>query len=91
MTQYLFYYLAVVNFVTFIIFVSDKQQAIYNQQRVPEKFLWLMALIGGSLGGIMAMEIVRHKRRKIDFSLVMYTILLLQAMAIYCWAHYFKK
>ncbi|HRY63405.1 MAG TPA: DUF1294 domain-containing protein [Patescibacteria group bacterium] len=83
MPQYLFYYLLAINIITFVVFVWDKQRAIYNQRRVPEKVLWLMALVGGSVGAIAGMEIAKHKRKKISFVLVLYLILLLQAMGIY--------
>ncbi|NMC51258.1 DUF1294 domain-containing protein [Candidatus Kuenenbacteria bacterium] len=83
MTQYLFYYLITINVLTFIIFVFDKQRSIYGGWRIPEKVLWLLSLLGGSLGGIMAMEIARHKRRKANFYLIMYLIILAQAVAIY--------
>ncbi|HOZ36505.1 MAG TPA: DUF1294 domain-containing protein [bacterium] len=79
----LFYYLLTINIVTFIVFIVDKQRAIYNQRRVPERILWLMALIGGSLGAIAGMEIAKHKRKKISFVLVLYLILFLQAAVIY--------
>lgn len=79
----LFYYLLAINIITFVVFVWDKRRAIYNERRVPEKILWLLAVIGGSPGGLIAMEVVRHKNRKMGFVLVMLVILLTQMIAVY--------
>lgn len=60
-------YLAVINVVTFIAFAWDKHVALNGndyRRRVPEARLLGLGLIGGSLGGLLAMNIVRHKIRK---------------------------
>ena len=79
----LFYYLLLINLTTFLIFVLDKQKAMYHTRRVPEKILWLLSLAGGSIGAIIAMELAKHKRKKISFVLMMALILLLQIILIY--------
>ena len=60
-------YIAVINIVTFIAFAWDKHVALKGndyRRRVPEARLLGLSLIGGSLGGLLAMNIVRHKTQK---------------------------
>lgn len=60
-------YLAVVNIVTFIAFVWDKHVAKNGNnpsRRLPEARLLVLCLIGGSVGGLVAMYVVRHKTAK---------------------------
>ena len=61
------FYLVVVNIVTFAAFAWDKHVAANGNdygRRAPEARLLGLCLIGGSVGGIAAMYIVRHKTRK---------------------------
>lgn len=88
-----FYYLIVINVITFIMFAYDKMQAKGGGWRVAENLLWLLALLGGALGGFSAMELMRHKRQKPGFVLVMLLILLAQiAAAVYLirWTDFFS-
>lgn len=60
-------YLAIVNVVTFAAFEWDKHVANTgndHQRRAPEARLLGLGLVGGSIGGLLAMYIVRHKTRK---------------------------
>jgi uncharacterized membrane protein YsdA (DUF1294 family) len=68
-----------------LIFAVDKQWSISKQRRVPEKILWLLSLLGGSVGGIVAMETCHHKRQKIGFVVVMYLILMVQLIVGLYW------
>lgn len=45
----------------------DKRQAKKHASRVPEKNLWLLAVIGGGLGAYIGMQVFRHKTRKTSF------------------------
>ena len=61
----LFAYLSGVSFITFIMFALDKSQAKRENQRIPEKTLWIFALIGGWPGALIAQQslnINHHKR-----------------------------
>ena len=60
-------YLVVANVVTFAAFAWDKHVAASGNDyggRIPEARLLGLSLVGGSLGGLLAMGIVRHKTRK---------------------------
>lgn len=64
-------YLAVLNIVTFIAFVWDKHVAKNGNdpsRRLSEARLLALCLIGGSVGGLVAMRAVRHKTAKWYFA-----------------------
>ncbi|WLV24591.1 DUF1294 domain-containing protein [Aciduricibacillus chroicocephali] len=47
----------------------DKQRAINHKYRIPEKNLWIVALIGGAVGTTLGMNRFRHKTKHISFKL----------------------
>ena len=60
-------YLVIVNIFTFVVFVRDKRAAQRGNnfgKRTPAAFLLGLCLIGGSVGGMIAMRAVRHKTMK---------------------------
>jgi len=59
----------------------DKLKAVHGAWRIPEKTLLLLAIIGGSLGGILGMYAFRHKTRHAKFSVGFPAILILQIAA----------
>lgn len=60
-------YLIIINIISFFIFALDKFLAIKHKNRVSEKNLLLISLIGGSIGSLVSMIIFRHKIRKPKF------------------------
>lgn len=54
-------YLLAVNIAAFAVFGVDKRRAKKRQWRVPEKTLFLLALLGGSLGAVCGMCAFHHK------------------------------
>ena len=71
-------YLVLINLVAFIVFGVDKQKARSHKWRIPEKTLFLLAIIGGSIGAIAGMYTFRHKTRHWYFVIGMPLILILQ-------------
>lgn len=69
----IFGYYLIINLILYIVMVADKKRAQSNGWRVPEKNLYLLAVLGGGFGGLIAMVFKRHKNRHLDFILV-YTI-----------------
>ena len=55
--------------IDFALMGVDKWKARRNAWRVPESTLWLFALLGGALGGTLAMQVFRHKTRHWYFRL----------------------
>ena len=74
--------------VTFLIYAWDKRQAVRGGWRVPEARLHLLSLVGGFAGAALAMALVRHKRQKLAFHLVVTLALALHAGA---WAWWFLR
>lgn len=64
MDQVILAYLVGINVLTFLTFVWDKSKAKRGQWRVKESVLLGLCFAGGSLGGFIAMQTVRHKTRK---------------------------
>ena len=56
----------------------DKRKAIKRTFRIPEATLFIVALIGGSSGSIMGMQVFRHKTRHWYFVFGMPAILVIQ-------------
>ena len=76
--QILILYLVGVNLLAFFYFGWDKFQSTLGKQRISEKMLWFLALIGGSIGSLVAMRYFRHKTRKISFQAILALILAIQ-------------
>ena len=85
---YLLWYLAAVNLVTFTVYGVDKAKAKRGAWRVPEKTLFLMPLLGGSVGALLGMRVFRHKTKHWYFVWGIPLILLAQ-IALAVWV-YFK-
>jgi uncharacterized membrane protein YsdA (DUF1294 family) len=75
----LYAYLIGVNLTTFLMYGSDKQQAV---SRIPEVVLHLLALAGGSPAAFFAQITFRHKTRKRVFRTIFIAIVLLQIIAV---------
>ena len=56
----------------------DKRKAIKRTFRIPEATLFIVALIGGSIGSILGMQVFRHKTRHWYFVFGMPAILAIQ-------------
>lgn len=61
-----------------------------NRRRISEKTLWLLALLGGSLGTLLGMHWFRHKTKKISFQAILAMILALQVWVVYWIIHTWK-
>ena len=85
---YLLWYLAAVNLVTFAVYGVDKAKARRGAWRVPEKTLFLLPLLGGSVGALLGMLVFRHKTKHWYFVWGIPLILLAQ-IALAVWV-YFK-
>ena len=86
MIRYLLWYLAAVNLVTFTVYGVDKAKARRGAWRVPEKTLFLLPLLGGSLGALLGMLMFRHKTKHWYFVWGIPLILLAQ-MALAVWVY----
>ena len=67
--QALYLYLAIINAVAFILMLVDKYKAKKNLWRIRESVLMTVAAIGGSIGSLAGMYLVRHKTQHLKFTL----------------------
>ena len=80
--KYILIYLGVINLIGFFAMFLDKQKAKRGKWRIPEKTLFLMAIIGGSLGTTLGMHVFRHKTKHWYFKFGMPMILIVQIILI---------
>ena len=73
-----YYYLIAVNILAFALMGIDKYKAQHHLWRIPEKTLFLSAIIGGSAGAIFGMNLFRHKTKHWYFVFGMPLILFIQ-------------
>lgn len=76
---YLGIYLLIVNAAAYLLMRIDKKKARRRQRRIPERALFGVAVIGGSIGAMIAMYTLRHKTRHKRFRYGLPAILFLQA------------
>lgn len=80
--KYCIIYLLVINLIAFLAMYIDKRRAKYGKWRIPEQTLFILALIGGSIGAIAGMYTFRHKTKKLRFSIGFPIILVLQILLV---------
>ena len=80
------------NLLAFVLMASDKKKAKSGAWRVPEKVLFLSAILGGSIGAIVGMQVFRHKTKHWYFKYGMPAILILQMIiAIGVWYYIYNR
>ncbi len=77
-------WLIAINLVTFAVYGADKRRARRGAWRVPEKTLFLLPLLGGSVGALLGMRVFRHKTKHWYFVWDVPAILLAQ-LALAVW------
>ena len=76
-------YLIIINLVTFAVFGIDKFNAIHHRSGIRVSTLFRLSLIGGSIGGLAAMYLFRHKTQKLNFTLGIPLILFGQIIILF--------
>lgn len=74
-------YLLIMNVIGFVLMGADKKKSKSGAWRIPEKTLFLPAILGGSIGAIAGMQVFRHKTKHWYFKYGMPAILILQLIA----------
>jgi uncharacterized membrane protein YsdA (DUF1294 family) len=75
-------WLIAINLITFVIYAYDKSIAKTQLTRVPESLLLLLALVGGTIGALAAMQLLRHKTAKAGFRLKFWLVVIVQIVLI---------
>lgn len=77
-------YLAIMNVIAFAAMGVDKSRAKRGAWRIPEKTLFSLSLLGGSIGALAGMYTFRHKTKHLKFVAGMPAVL----VVISCWQQY---
>lgn len=80
MIKFILTYLVLMNLIAFIAFGIDKWKARNNAWRIPETTLFLLAILGGSIGAKLGMHIWHHKTKHLSFVIGVPVIMLLQVV-----------
>jgi len=75
-------YIFAINALTILAWWLDKRAAKWGFRRIPENSLLFISLLGGSVGGVIASKVLRHKTRKQPFKGILYFIMVLQIVAL---------
>lgn len=78
--KYFIIYLIVINIIAFLAMFIDKRRAKYGKWRIKEYTLFILALLGGSIGAIAGMYTFRHKTKKARFFIGFPVILIIQIL-----------
>ena len=78
-------YVVGINLLGFVLMIFDKFKAKKSMYRTAEKTLLTVALLGGSIGSLIGMYLVRHKTKHARFFIGIPAMLVLQiVIIIYC-------
>ncbi len=86
--SYLLVFMAVMSAFLFVLMAVDKGRARRGAWRIPEKTLFVFALLGGAVGGTAGMFLFRHKTKHWYFRLG-FPLLAAAQLALCAWL-YFK-
>ena len=79
-------WLAAVNIAAFALMGIDKWKARHERWRIPERTLFLPALLGGTVGAIAGMRLFHHKTRHWYFRWGLPVLLVVQlCLAVWLW------
>ena len=85
MMKLLFSYLVIVNALGFLLMLVDKRKAKTNRSRIPERTLLSVCAIGGSVGGLLGMYLLRHKTRHVRFAIGIPLMFVAHLAILYCY------
>jgi len=71
-----------INIMTFLLYIYDKNQAKKQKWRIPEKTLHAFSLIGGTFAAFYARKKLRHKTRKTSFIRDFWLVIIVQIVII---------
>ncbi len=61
------YYFGIINLLSGVLFIIDKNSAAKNRRRIPEMTLHFLEFMGGVFAIFILMYVLRHKNRKFKY------------------------
>ncbi len=81
--KYVLIYFLIISLITVAVTVYDKKAAKkFPKNRIPEKVLFALAILGGSVAEFLTMLKIRHKTKHLKFMVGLPVIFVLQAAII---------
>lgn len=71
----------IMNILSFSLMAADKRRAKKGEWRIPERTLFLATALFGGLGGVLGMQLLRHKTKHWYFNVFFPFFLILQVAA----------
>ncbi len=78
----IYVYLLFINLAGFILIAIDKKRAVKKRYRIPEKIIFVFALLGGGIGIYFSMFKYRHKTLHKRFTIGIPIIILIQFVVL---------
>ncbi|WP_062048132.1 DUF1294 domain-containing protein [Bacillus sp. JCM 19034] len=82
LTMILFLYFTIITVVSYAVMTIDKSRAKRNNRRIPEKTLFVLAWLGGSIGIWFGMKHFRHKTKKRSFTVGIPFVVITQIVVV---------
>lgn len=76
--SYGYIYLIIISLISVIVTVVDKLAAKFHKWRIPEKTLFILSILGGSVAMLLTMLLIRHKTRHKRFMIGIPLIIIIQ-------------
>ena len=85
-------YLAAISLISVVVCIYDKLISKLEKValRIPEKTLFILSALGGSVAMYITMQIFHHKTKHKSFMIGIPVIMLLQAVAVICYFYFVK-
>ncbi|MER2077458.1 DUF1294 domain-containing protein [Psychrobacillus psychrotolerans] len=83
MTNVILVFILIMSIIAFFVMRYDKSQAKKHGQRISEKTLWTLAIMGGGIGAYVGMQLFRHKTKHTNFRVGFLMLLILYAFLIF--------
>lgn len=84
-------YLLIISLTGFILPAVDKYKAQHNKWRIPEKTLFIVSALGGSVAMYISMQLFRHKTKHKRFMIGIPLIIVAQiGIVILVWYFFFR-
>ncbi|UUX35511.1 DUF1294 domain-containing protein [Fundicoccus culcitae] len=79
-------FLLLINITAFVVYWVDKRRAIHGKRRLKNAWLLGLSLVGGSVGGLVAMYLFRHKTQQKIYVYGLPLMLVVQVVGAGLWA-----